>query len=119
MTTISFAVTDFHQKTCKVLGIRDELMLTYENSPAPLVKDTVVQFHATVWPLIDHKNLGTVRFTFTLPDNHVVEGLLENFTVDCIQEYHDKKIAEGRMDLANLSVKNENLTPLNQQTENR
>ena len=110
---ISFAVTDFEGKEAKVLGIRNDknLRLTYSDSPAPLLKDTVVRFRADVWPLIDSTNLGTVRFTLILPDNSQKVGILENFTVDCIQKYHDEKVAQGDGQfLAEFSVKIAGLT---------
>ena len=108
MTTISFAVTDFHNQTCKVLGICDEseFQFEYKDSPAPFTKDTLVQFRAHVWPLIDHTNIGTVRFTFVLPDTSEKTGVLENFSVDCIQRYHEEKVARGQGEhLAQFSVK--------------
>lgn len=112
MTAITFAVTDFHNKTCKVLGIRDEsqFQFEYKDSPAPFTKNTVVRFHADVWPLINYTNIGTVRFTFVLPDTREITGVLENFSVDCIQKYHDEKVASGQGEhLAHLSVQIEGL----------
>jgi len=110
---ISFAVTDFEGKRAKVLGVRDNTNFnpSYDNSPAPLLKDTMVRFHADIWPLIDSTNLGTVRFTLILPDNSQKVGILENFTVDCIQKYHDEKVAQGDGQfLAEFSVKIAGLT---------
>jgi hypothetical protein len=110
---ISFAVTDFEGKSATVLGIRDDknLGLSYSDSPAPLAKNTMVRFRADVWPLIDCTNLGTVRFTIILPDTREFEGILENFTVDCIRKYHDEKVAKGEGQfLAEFSVKIEGLT---------
>jgi hypothetical protein len=110
---ISFAVTNFEGKEGKVLGIRNDknLRLTYSDSPTPLLKDTVVRFRADVWPLIDSTNLGTVRFTIILPDTREFEGVLENFSVDCIRKYHDEKVARGDGQfLAEFSVKIEGLT---------
>jgi hypothetical protein len=107
-TIISFAVTDFHNQTCKVLGIRDEseFQFEYKDSPAPFTKDTVLLFHAHVWPLINHTNIGTVRFTFVLPDTSEKTGVLENFSVDCIQRYHEEKVARGQGEhLAQFSVR--------------
>ena len=108
MTTISFAVTDFHNQTCKVLGIRDEseFQFEYKDSPAPFTKDTVLLFRAHVWPLIDYTNIRTVRFTFVLPDTREKTGVLENFSVDCIQRYHEEKVARGQGEhLAQFSVR--------------
>ena len=110
---ISFAVTDFEGQEAKVLGIRNDknLRLTYSDSPVPLLKDTVVRFRADVWPLIDSTNLRTVRFTIILPDTREFEGVLENFTVDCIRKYYDEKVARGDGQfLAEFSVKIAGLT---------
>jgi hypothetical protein len=110
---ISFAVTDFEGKRAKVLGIRDNTNFnpSYDDSPVPLLKDTVVRFRADIWPLIDSTNRGTVRFTIILPDTREFEGVLENFTVDCIQKYHDEKMAQGDGQfLAEFSVKIAGLT---------
>jgi len=108
MTTISFAITDFHNQVCKVLGIRKKEMFQFEyaDSPAPFTKDTVLLFHAHVWPLIDHTNIGTVQFTFVLPDTSEKTGVLENFSVDCILKHHEEKVARGGgHHLAQFSVK--------------
>ena len=110
---ISFAVTDFEGKSAKVLGIRNDkdLRLSYSDSPAPLAKDTTVRFRADIWPLIDYTNIGTVQFTIILPDTREFEGILENFTVDCIRKYHEEKMAQGEGQfLAEFSVKIEGLT---------
>lgn len=110
---ISFAVTDFEGKSAKVLGIRNDknLRLSYSDSPAPLAKDTAIRFRADIWPLIDCTNLETVRFTIILPDTREFEGILENFTVDCIRKYHEEKVAQGEEQFfAEFSVKIEGLT---------
>jgi hypothetical protein len=110
---ISFAVTDFEGKRAKVLGILNNKNFnpTYNDSPAPLAKDTVVRFRADVWPLIDSTNRGTVRFTIILPDTREFEGVLENFSVDCIRKYHEEKVARGTDHLlAEFSVKIAELT---------
>ena len=110
---ISFAVTNFEGKEGKVLGIRNNKNFnpSYDDSPAPLAKDTVVRFRADIWPLIDSTNLGTVRFTIILPDTREFEGVLENFSVDCIRKYHDEKVARGDGQfLAEFSVKIAGLT---------
>lgn len=98
MSIISFAVTDFDNQVAKVLGIRKEEMFRFEyaDSPAPFTKDTLVRFHADVWPLIDHTNCKRVRFTFVLPDTSEKEGVLETFSVDCIRKYYDEKVARGQ-----------------------
>jgi len=92
---LSFAVTNFEGKSAKVMGIpnHEQNRLSYGDSSAPLTKDTVVQFRADVWPLIDSTNIGSVRFTLILPDNSQKVGVLHNFSVDCIQRFHDQKIA--------------------------
>jgi hypothetical protein len=94
---VSFAVTNFEGKEAKVLGIpnHEQNRLSYGDSLAPLTKDTVIQFRADVWPLIDSTNIGSVRFTLILPDNSQKVGVLHNFSVDCIQKFHDQKIARG------------------------
>jgi len=107
---ISFAVTDFHTKTCKVLGILDRDTYTYNDSPAPFVKNTVMTFRSDVWPLIDHTNLNTVQFTLILPEEQSTEcsrsterteiqTLLQNFTINCTEwgynKLHSDKIKEG------------------------
>lgn len=98
MSIISFAVTDFDNQIAKVLGIRDETKFQFEymDSPAPFTKNTIVRFHADVWPLIDHTNLKTVRFTFILPDTSEKEGILENFSITCIRKYYDERVARGQ-----------------------
>jgi len=110
---ISFAVTDFEGQEGKVLGIRNNKNFdpSYNDSPAPFAKDTVVRFRADIWPLIDSTNRGTVRFTIILADTREFEGVLENFSVDCIRKYHDEKVARGDGQfLAEFSVKIRGLT---------
>jgi len=83
--SISFAVLNFHNKICKVLGVRNQYTLEYDTPPLPFTKDMVLSFESTLWPLIDHTNNHHVRFQFTDPNIVLPELVLKGFTTDCTE----------------------------------
>lgn len=89
VNSISFAVIDFYNKVCKVLGVRNTDTYQYDDPPSPFTKDMVLHFESSIWPLVDNTNNDHVRFQFNNHNVVLPEVILKGFTVDCIEsQYH-------------------------------
>jgi hypothetical protein len=83
---VYFDLVDRANMVFMVRGCLAHLTQTYSDPPAPLVKDSKVTLLKGKFPLDDYKdtsNYAKHKYTFRLPDQTTLTGILHGFTYDC------------------------------------
>ena len=83
---VYFDVVDRANMVFMVRGCLADHTCQYLDPPAPLVKDSKVTLVEGKFPLHDYKdtsNYAKHKYTFRLPDQTTLTGILHGFTYDC------------------------------------
>ena len=86
---VHFDLSDRANMIFTVKGCKGSYDTTYSDPPAPLVKDSNVTLVKGKFPLHDYKdtsNYAKHEYTFRLPDETTLTGILDGFTYDCTDQ---------------------------------
>ena len=105
---VHFDLIDRANMVFTVKGCKGTYDTTYSDPPAPLVKESKVTLVKGKFPLHDYKdtsNYAKHEYTFRLPDETTLTGILDGFTYDCTDQ------STGNYGIPQISVQIPSATP--------